>query len=227
MHKAVRWILAFVVEFLLLYESALAFDCTGVKLPSNTVICSNAELMRLADERQQAVFDAQARLSDQQFKALMADQKAWVRAYAEACGVPPQRPPPFPVPMTVIECFKHAGQARIAYLRAYGVAPTARISKVPEPIPITPSALPRVDPHSIPASPSPRRAYRSCDAGHWVDAVLDDGHLVKLEDGSLWEIDAADQVDTALWLPTSEITVCAGKLINTDDDETAGAVRVN
>ena len=86
-----------------------------MKLPSSIVICGDPELIRLADARQQAVFDAQARLNDQQFKVLMADQKAWVRAYATACGVPPERPPPSPVPMTVIECFEHAGQARIAY----------------------------------------------------------------------------------------------------------------
>jgi hypothetical protein len=213
----------------LLNQQVWAFECASVKLPSSVVICSNPELMRLADERQQAVFDAQARLTDQQFKALMTDQNAWVRAYAVACGVPPERPPPSPVPMTIIECFKTAGQARIAYVRTYGAAPGANtpIARVPPQMPIAPSALPRENPHSILATPSPRRGYSSCDAGHWVDAVLDDGHLVKLEDGSLWEIDAADQVETALWLPTSEITVCAGKLVNTDDNETAGAIQIN
>ena len=85
----------------------------------------------------------------------------------------------------------------------------------------------RVPQRQIPPVPSLYRAYGSCDSGHWVDAVLDDGHLVKLEDESLWEVDAVDQIDTALWLPTSEITVCAGKLINTDDNETAGARRIN
>jgi hypothetical protein len=219
----------FVVGLLLLDQGALAFDCTGIKLPSSIVICSDSELMRLADERQQAVFDAQARLSDQQFSALMADQKAWVRAYAVACGVPPERPPPTQVPANIIECFKHAGQARIAYIRAYGVAPTVTTpaAKVPGSIPIGPTALGREAPHAIPTPPFMGRTYSSCESGHWVDAVLDDGHLVKLEDGSLWEIDAADQVDTALWLPTSEITICVGKLINTDDNETAGAVRIN
>jgi uncharacterized protein YecT (DUF1311 family) len=222
---------ALVLGFLLLDQSAWAFDCTGVRLPSSIVICSDPELMRLADERQQAVFDAQARLSDQQFKALMTDQKAWVRAYSTACRVPPDRPPPFPVPMTIIECFKHAGQARIAYLRSYGAAPIITIpTRVPETAPMAPSAPRREAPYTVqarPMRPSPPRAYSSCDSGHWVDAVLDDGHLVKLEDGSLWEIDAVDQIDTALWLPTSEITVCAGKLINTDDNETAGAVQIN
>jgi hypothetical protein len=221
-------VLVFVVA-LLVNQSGLAFDCAGVKLPSSIVICGDPELIRLADARQQAVFDAQARLNDQQFKALMADQKAWVRAYATACGVPPERPPPFPVPMAVIECFEHAGQARIAYIRAYGAASaaTAQAAAIPAPRPVAPSTPPPQVPRSIRALPSLGRAYSSCDPGHWVDAVLDDGHLVKLEDGSLWEIDAADQIDTALWLPTSEITVCGEKLINTDDNETADAVRIN
>jgi hypothetical protein len=221
-------IVALILGFLLLAQGAWAFDCAGVRLASSIVICSDPELMRLADERQQAVFDAQARLNGQQFKALMADQTAWVRAYAAACGVPPDRPPPFPVPMTVIECFKHAGRARIAYIRAYGIATVVtNPTRVPEAVPTAPNALQREVPRTLPTPPSFGRAYSSCDSGHWVDAVLDDGHLVKLEDGSLWEIDAVDQIDTALWLPTTDITVCAGKLINTDDDETAGAVRIN
>jgi clan AA aspartic protease (TIGR02281 family) len=33
---------------------------------------------------------------------------------------PPNNPPPIPVPTPIKECFKQAGEARIAYLRAYG-----------------------------------------------------------------------------------------------------------
>jgi hypothetical protein len=40
--------------------------------------------------------------------------------------------------------------------------------------------------------------------------------------------DAADRtVDSSLWLETDEITVCPGKLIDTDDNTSAGAKRVN
>jgi hypothetical protein len=38
--------------------TAAAFECTGVTLPSTLVICSDAELMRLADERQEAFHEA-------------------------------------------------------------------------------------------------------------------------------------------------------------------------
>lgn len=50
-------------------SGTLAFDCAGVKLPSSLVICSDPELMRLADERQEAFSEAMTRLNDQQQKA--------------------------------------------------------------------------------------------------------------------------------------------------------------
>src|SRR5262249_41172606 len=47
---------------LLLARSAWAFDCSNVTLPSSAVICSDLELMRVADERQAAINEARARL---------------------------------------------------------------------------------------------------------------------------------------------------------------------
>jgi uncharacterized protein YecT (DUF1311 family) len=102
--------------------SAEAFECSGVTLPSSIVICSDPELMRLADERQQIYNEARARLTPEQRKPLLEDQRAWVHSYAAACGVPPDRPPPVPVPASVIECFKRAAEARAAYLRHYGLS---------------------------------------------------------------------------------------------------------
>jgi predicted aspartyl protease/uncharacterized protein YecT (DUF1311 family) len=103
-------------------SSAEAFECSGVTLPSSIVICSDPELMRLADERQQIYDAARARLTPEQRKQLLEDQRAWVHSYAAACGVPPNRPPPVPVPASVIECFKRAAEARAAYLRQYGLS---------------------------------------------------------------------------------------------------------
>ena len=106
---------------LITVQPARAFDCTGVTLPSSIVICSDPELMRIADERQQAVNEARARLPEPQFKQLMADQNAWIRAYATACGVPPDAGlPELPVTSSVKACFKKAGEARTAYIRSYG-----------------------------------------------------------------------------------------------------------
>lgn len=73
-------------------------------------------------------------------------------------------------------------------------------------------------------------AYGGVGSGHWVKKVSSGGRLVELEDGSLWEINAVDRVDTMLWLPVTDITVAAAKnpvgehkytLINKDDGETA------
>lgn len=71
-----------------------------------------------------------------------------------------------------------------------------------------------------------RGGYSGCEDGHWVDSVSSDGTIVKLEDGSVWEVDAVDAIDSALWLPTTEIVACDDKLINTDDNETVSAHRL-
>ena len=71
------------------------------------------------------------------------------------------------------------------------------------------------------------RGYSSgCEDGHWVDNVSDDGTIVKLEDGSVWEVDAVDAIDSALWLPTTDIIACDDKLINIDDNEKVSARRL-
>jgi hypothetical protein len=74
-----------------------------------------------------------------------------------------------------------------------------------------------------------RRYVRSngCETGHWVDSVLSDGEIVKLEDGTIWKIDDTDTVDSSLWLDTEDVTVCAGKLINTDDKTSVGAHQIH
>jgi hypothetical protein len=107
---------------LLAAGNAFGFECTGVKLPSNIVICSDPELTRLADERQVAINEMRGRIGEDNWPAFWENQKAWVRAYATACGVPPNDPAPVPVPDTVRECFKRAALARIGYVRAYSPA---------------------------------------------------------------------------------------------------------
>lgn len=116
------WIIALIfISVALGGGTAAAFECAGVKLPSTIVICGDPELMRLADERQEAINEARGRIGEEAWPRLWDDQKDWVRSYATACGVPPDRPPPIPVPLATKACFKSAAQARIAYLRAYGL----------------------------------------------------------------------------------------------------------
>jgi uncharacterized protein len=46
----------------LLSADAGAFECASVRLPSNLVICSDPDLMRIADERQQVYSEIWARV---------------------------------------------------------------------------------------------------------------------------------------------------------------------
>lgn len=85
---------------------------------------------------------------------------------------------------------------------------------------------------SRPSSPAQRATrgrggYASgCEDGHWIDSVSDDGTIVKLEDGSVWMVDSVDAIDSAMWLPTTDIISCGDRLINTDDNETVSARRL-
>ena len=75
-------------------------------------------------------------------------------------------------------------------------------------------------------APSRRLVLSGCESGHWVDSVSSDGQIVKLEDGSIWEVDPVDAIDSMIWLPTTDIIACDDKLINTDDNETVSARRI-
>ena len=66
-----------------------------------------------------------------------------------------------------------------------------------------------------------------CEDGHWIKSVSSDGEIVALEDGSVWQVDSADAIDSALWLPITNIVACDDKLINTDDGETVEATRIH
>ena len=112
-----------IVVTLLGGSNARAFECTNITVPSSFVICSDPELMRLGDQRQAALNDARGRIGEDAWPALWEDQKVWVRSYATACGVPPDRPAPLPVSPSVQACFKRAAEARIAYIQRYGLAP--------------------------------------------------------------------------------------------------------
>ena len=114
-------------------EAAMAFNCSGISLPSSIVICSDPDLARLADERQQIYNETRSRLTPEQQNALWEDQKIWVRNYATACGTPADTPPSIPAPPSVIQCFKRAAEARAVYLRAYGVPGNAASNSAPTP----------------------------------------------------------------------------------------------
>ena len=73
-------------------------------------------------------------------------------------------------------------------------------------------------------------AYTNTGSGHWIKSKSGNGAYITLEDGSVWEVESIDRIDTALWLPISDITVLLApspvgdyryQLINTEDGEKA------
>jgi len=85
----------------------------------------------------------------------------------------------------------------------------------------------RADAEGDIARPSiPRSRPGDCETGHWVKSVSDDGGMVALEDGSVWRVSGTDTVDTFTWLPTEDVIVCDGKLVNTDSNDTVEASRL-
>jgi hypothetical protein len=80
-----------------------------------------------------------------------------------------------------------------------------------------------------PASSGPG-SYAGGSGGHWIRSKADNGAIITLEDGSMWEINSLDRIYTMLWLPVSNVTILkAGSpvgeyrytLINSDDGEKA------
>jgi hypothetical protein len=72
----------------------------------------------------------------------------------------------------------------------------------------------------------PRTQPGGCVSGLSIESVDGDGKIIKLDDGSMWEVDDVDTVDTALWLATEDVVLCDGKMINTDDNESADVTKI-
>jgi hypothetical protein len=112
--------------------------CATAKLPSSIAICSDSDLRSIAVERQRAFDEARARLSPYGQKALLADQKGWVKTYPMACGLSPAASPALPLTPAIKDCMAQAGRARVAYLRAYGANPST--------VALPPSSAPPLSP---------------------------------------------------------------------------------
>jgi hypothetical protein len=57
----------------------------------------------------------------------------------------------------------------------------------------------------------------------FITSVSSDGAIVKLADGSIYEVDAIDHIKTMLWLPTENVLKKADGLINLDNGESVTA----
>jgi len=62
----------------------------------------------------------------------------------------------------------------------------------------------------------------------YLKSKSDDGSVLILGDGSVWEISSVDQIDSNLWLPMSTIIIpdSEDSLINADDGEKVDAQRI-
>ncbi len=57
-----------------------------------------------------------------------------------------------------------------------------------------------------------------CESGHWIDSVLDNGNIIKTEDGLLWRVNSAYTYNSDIWLTADNVLICSnGKMINTDE----------
>lgn len=68
--------------------------------------------------------------------------------------------------------------------------------------------------------------------GHWLKSNIGDGKYLLLEDGTLYEVDPIDRIDSSLWLPLSNLKIVYDGglydylIINTDDEESVHAKKV-
>jgi hypothetical protein len=92
------------------------------------------------------------------------------------------------------------------------------------------AALAAPNPAHKPAARRRSVAHRAAALGgaSWIEAVSQDGSIITLADGSIWKVSTVDQIDTALWLPVTDVEIVDGnepgfphKMINKDDDEVA------
>jgi len=63
---------------------------------------------------------------------------------------------------------------------------------------------------------------------HWIKDKANDGSIIILEDGSIWEVDSLDRIESSLWLPTETIIIPDSYdcLINVDTGEKVYARRI-
>jgi len=88
------------------------------------------------------------------------------------------------------------------------------------------SSLGSIEGLTAPSQSQPSQQSSGCEDGHWIQSIAGNGEIIKLEDGSIWQVDGVDTVTSSIWLPVSNITICGPYLINTDDGEKVSATRL-
>lgn len=131
---------------------ALDAWCRQVKSGSVAAMCSDNELRAAAIERLRVFDQTLSRLPSDQQSALVADQNGWAMSYPQGCGLWANVLPTLPLSPEIKECMVKAGQARLAYLRAYGMPAGTPSPASPEAKAAAPPAAPQVpQPQANPA----------------------------------------------------------------------------
>lgn len=58
-----------------------------------------------------------------------------------------------------------------------------------------------------------------------IRSVVDDGGVIVLLSGQIYQVDSVDKIDSALWLTAEDVLVCDDKMINIDEDGENVAIR--
>ena len=58
-----------------------------------------------------------------------------------------------------------------------------------------------------------------------IETVTDDGKLLVLGDGSVWEVSVVDSIHSVLWLPTDHLLICAVCFIHQREGKTIRVIR--
>jgi len=79
-----------------------------------------------------------------------------------------------------------------------------------------------------PPSAKPKKTIPKgdCTEKHWIQSKSDEGSIIILENGSVWEVDAVDRVNSMLWLSTEDVIICNGKMINLSNGEKVDVIRL-
>lgn len=88
-----------------------------------------------------------------------------------------------------------------------------------------------LDSIKIPGSPPSTKPKKlipndDCTEKHWIQSKSGDGSIIILADMSVWEVDAIDRINSILWLPTEDVIVCRGKMINLNNGEKVNVTRL-
>ncbi len=58
-----------------------------------------------------------------------------------------------------------------------------------------------------------------------ISGIYADGKIIKMIDGSTYEIFDYDTITSDLWLPMSDVVITGDRIINIDDDESVDYIR--